>query len=246
MTVHTGFEEGEMSPAPSIEYRHTRWPVEEMRRRGEAFRQTMSTRRSLRQFSPEPVPRDLVDAAIRTAASAPSGANRQPWRFVVVGDPGLKRRIREAAEEEERRNYEGGRFPERWLRVLEPLGTDWHKPYLEIAPWLVVCFREDYRVLPDGRHESNYYVMESVGLACGLFIAAIHVAGLVTLPHTPSPMGFLAEILRRPRNEKPYILFPVGYPAAGARVPDIERKPLAEVVQDDDGVACDEAGDAQV
>ncbi len=222
---------------PSIEYPFTRLPEAEMRRRSRAFLDHISTRRSVRHFAPDPVPREILDDALRAALLAPSGANRQPWHFVVVGDPGIKQRSREAAEEEEKRNYEGGRFPERWLRHLEPLGTDWQKPYLEIAPWLVVCFREDYRVLPDGARENNYYVLESVGLACGFFIAALHAAGLATLPHTPSPMGFLSRILGRPPSEKPFILFPVGYPAPGARVPDIRRKPFAEVVQDDDGGA---------
>ncbi|MFQ5669452.1 MAG: nitroreductase family protein [Acidobacteriota bacterium] len=206
-----------------------------MRRRAREFLESMASRRSIRQFSPRTVPRALIDLAIRAAAGAPSGANRQPWFFVVVGDRELKRKIRVAAEEEERKNYEGGRFPERWLKALEPLGTDWHKPYLETAPWLVVCFRQDYSLLPDGRRENHYYVVESVGIACGFFIAAIHQAGLVTLPHTPSPMRFLSSLLRRPRNEKPYVLFPVGYPAPGARIPDIQRKPFDQIVQEDDG-----------
>ena len=145
-----------------------------------------------------------------------------------------KRRIREAAEAEEKRSYDG-RMSEEWLDALKPIGTDWQKPYLENAPWLVVCFKEDYRIGPDGKHINNYYVAESVGIACGLFIAAIHHAGLVTLPHTPSPMGFLSRLLNRPQNEKPFILFPVGYPAKGARVPDIARKPFPEITQDDDG-----------
>ena len=219
----------------SSEYPFSRLALPEMRRRGRAFLQAMRARRSIRHFAPDPVPREIIDRIIETAGTAPSGANRQPWTWVVVGRPDLKRRIREAAEEQERRNYEGGRFPERWLRALEPLGTDWEKPYLETAPWLVVCFRQDYRLDPEGRRENNYYVQESVGIACGLFVAAVHQAGLVTLPHTPSPMGFLSRLLNRPRNETPFILFPVGYPAPGARVPDIRKKPLPEIVQQEDG-----------
>jgi iodotyrosine deiodinase len=202
-----------------------------MNRKALEFLETMKTRRSIRDFSEEPVPRELIELAIRAAATAPSGANRQPWHFVAVDDPTLKSQIRNAAEAEERENYEGGRFPPEWLETLAPLGTTWEKPFLEMAPWLVVCFREDHGVAPDGSHLKNYYVAESVGIACGFFIAAVHVMGLVTLTHTPSPMGFLREILNRPANEKPYILFPVGYPAPGAMVPDIERKRLETILQ---------------
>ncbi len=204
---------------------------EEMRRAGRAFHELMATRRSVRDFSPRPVPRELIETAVAAAGTAPSGANRQPWRFVAVDDPELKRRIREAAEAEERENYEGGRFPPEWLAALAPLGTNWEKPFLETAPYLVVCFREDHGVGPDGGHIKNYYVAESVGIACGLFIAALHAMGLVTLTHTPSPMGFLRTILNRPPNEKPFILFPVGYPAEGAEVPDIGKKKLEDILQ---------------
>jgi nitroreductase len=197
----------------------------------------MDRRRSVRDFSPEPVPRRLIELAIRTASTAPSGAHRQPWRFVAVSEPALKRRIREAAEAEERENYEGGRFPEEWLEALAPLGTDWRKPHLETAPWLVAVFEELYGVEADGAKRKNYYVKESVGIACGLFIAALHHMGLVTLTHTPSPMRFLGDLLGRPANEKAYILFPVGYPAEGAEVPDLRRKALDEVAVWDPG-AC--------
>jgi len=200
-----------------------------MRADARAFHALMSTRRSVRHFSADPVPRDLVELAIRTASTAPSGANRQPWRFVAVSDPEVKRRIREAAEREERISYEGGRMPPEWLEALEPLGTGWRKPYLETAPWIVVVFEEVHGWKDDGSPRKNYYVKESVGIACGLFIAALHRMGLATLTHTPSPMGFLREILGRPGNERPYILFPVGYPAPDAEVPDIHRKPLEEV-----------------
>jgi len=198
--------------------------------RGRAFLDHMWKRRSVRDFSPDPVPRACIETAIRAAMSAPSGAHRQPWRFVVVDDRDLKRRIREAAEEEERENYQH-RFPDEWKEALAPFGTDWHKPFLESAPFLVVVFRELHGVAADGRRVTNYYVNESVGIACGLFIAALHMMGLVTLTHTPSPMGFLSDLLGRPANEKPYILFPVGFPARDARVPAIERKAFEEVVQ---------------
>ena len=201
----------------------------EQERRGCEFLERMSTRRTVRHFSPEPVPFERIEAAIRAAATAPSGANQQPWRFVVVSDPEVKRRIREAAEAEERYNYEQ-RFPDEWLEALRPLGTDWHKEFLETAPWLIVVFRENYGIepQPDGstHHVKHYYVMESVGIAVGFLLCALHWAGLATLTHTPSPMGFLSAILGRPQNEKPYLVIPVGYPAPDARVPDIERKPL--------------------
>lgn len=199
-----------------------------MRRRAEAFRQQMQARRSVREFSSEAVPRALIEAAIGTAATAPSGAHRQPWRFVAVADPRLKSEIRIAAEAEERASYEE-RMSQEWLAALEPLGTDWRKPFLETAPWLVVVFAELYEQLADGTKVKNYYVKESVGIACGLLIAALHAMGLATLTHTPSPMAFLNRILGRPGNEKPYILFPVGYPAAGCRVPALGRKPLEAV-----------------
>ena len=194
-----------------------------------AFHDMLRTRRTVRDFSSDPVPFELIESAIRTAANAPSGANRQPWHFVAVSNPEVKRKIRDAAEAEEREFY-GHRAPEEWLEALQPLGTDWHKPFLEIAPWLIVVFREDYGLVDSGEKEKNYYVMESVGIACGFLLAALHAAGLATLTHTPSPMGFLAQILNRPKNEKPYLLIPVGYPAEGAKVPNIEKKPLAKVL----------------
>ena len=214
---------------PHVPLSFARLPLAEMRERAATFEATMATRRSVRFFSDEPVPRDLVESAIRTASSAPSGAHRQPWTFVAVSDREIQRRIREAAEAEERQGYEGGRMPEEWLEALEPLGTDWHKPFLEIAPWLVVVFAERHGFHPDGRLRKNYYVKESVGIACGLFIAALHEMGLATLTHTPSPMAFLSRILDRPDNETPYILFPVGYPAPDCSVPDLRRKGLDEM-----------------
>lgn len=203
-------------------------PPEEMRRRAESFYRQMDRRRSVREFSSDPVPRELVEAAIRTASTAPSGAHRQPWRFVVIGHPDIKREIRIAAEAEERKSYEQ-RMPDEWLQALAPLGVDWHKPFLEIVPWIVVVFEELFGLDEEGNKRKNYYVRESVGIACGMFITALHNMGLATLTHTPSPMKFLSEILGRPRNEKPYILFPVGYPAPDAEVPDLRRKTLDEV-----------------
>jgi iodotyrosine deiodinase len=206
---------------------------EEQRRRAVEFYELMRRRRAVREFSPDPAPFELIEMAIKTAGAAPSGANQQPWRFVVVGDPEIKRRIRLAAEKEERENY-GGRFPGEWLQALAPLGTDWHKEFLEVAPYLIVVFKIDYNVerLPDGgkRKIKHYYVNESVGIACGMLLAALHNAGLATLPHTPNPMSFLNEILKRPKNEKPYLLVPVGYPADGVKVPDITKKHLEDIM----------------
>lgn len=218
---------------PFVPLEFERLSAEAMQGRAAEFEQRLKSRRTTRHFSPEPVPRDLIESAIRIAGRAPSGANRQPWHFVVVSDPEVKRKIQEAAEAEERHNYEH-RFPGDWLEALAPLGTDWHKEFLEQAPYLIVVFREDYGVerSADGGENKikNYYVMESVGIACGFLIAALHWMGLVSLTHTPSPMGFLSSILRRPPNEKPYLLLPVGYPAEGAQVPDISKKPLAEIM----------------
>lgn len=212
-----------------IPFRPDRIGVEDARRRGSELLAEFELRRSVRFFSDEPVPRDLVELAISAASTAPSGAHRQPWRFVAVSDPEIKRRIRVAAEKEERESYEGGRMPPEWIEALAPLGTGWQKPYLEVVPWIVVVFEETYGLEADGARRKNYYVKESVGIACGLFIAALHRMGLCTLTHTPSPMGFLTKILRRPENEKPYILFPIGYAAADATVPDLRRKTLQDV-----------------
>lgn len=211
-----------------------RRPEPEVQRcRAIEFYELMKRRRTVREFSPDPAPFELIELAIRTAGVAPSGANQQPWRFVVISDPEIKRRIRLAAEEEERENYEK-RFPDEWLQALAALGTDWHKEFLEVAPYLIVVFKIDYDVerLPDGseRKIKHYYVNESVGIACGMLLAALHNAGLVTLTHTPNPMSFLSEILQRPKNEKPYLIVPVGYPADGAKVPNIAKKHLEEIM----------------
>jgi nitroreductase len=188
----------------------------------------MNRRRTTRHFSTDPVPRELIELAIRTAGTAPSGAHQQPWTFVAVSDPEYKRKIREAAEAEEYENYHGRMTPE-WLEALAPLGTDEHKPHLTDAPWVVVLFRQSYGLDADGNRRTYYYTQESCGIAAGLFIAAVHHMGLVTLTHTPNPMAFLSELLQRPPNEKAMLVMPVGYPAADARVPDLSRKPLAEI-----------------
>lgn len=211
-----------------IPYRPALLPHATALARLEAFHAELEARRSVRHFSDAPVDRTLIATAIAAASTAPSGAHRQPWRFVAIANPALKRRIRVAAEAEERRSYET-RMPAEWKEALAPLGTNWNKPYLEIVPWIVVVFAENYRTTSDGSRQKNYYVKESVGIACGLFIAALHRAGLATLTHTPSPMRFLNEILERPPGEQAMILFPIGYPAPDATVPDIVRKPLEDV-----------------
>jgi nitroreductase len=217
-----------MESFKSIPFEFQTRPLEEMSSRAQEFYELMRRRRSIRHFSSRPVPRQLIELAIKTAASAPSGANRQPWKFVAVSESALKKRIRIAAEREERLSYEG-RMPADWLEVLQPFGTDWQKPYLETVPWIVVVFAVSYGFDDEGAKTKNYYVQESVGIACGLFISALHNMGLVTLTHTPSPMGFLAEILERPTNERPYLLFPIGYPDEKAEVPAVSRKVLDEI-----------------
>jgi nitroreductase len=208
---------------------YERLPEEEMLARSRAFLESMRHRRTVRRFSSEPVPWELLENAIATAGTAPSGAHQQPWTFVVVSDSGLKRRIRAAAEEEERISYEG-RMSSEWLEALRPLGTDWRKPHLEEAPHLIVVFEQAYGLRPDGTKLKHYYVRESVGIAVGLLLASLHQAGLATLTHTPSPMGFLRELLGRPRNERAYVVVPVGYPSEDAEVPELTRKPLDEIL----------------
>ena len=207
-----------------------RLPADEMAHRAATFHDLMRRRRSVRMFSSEPVPAELIEAAVRTGSTAPSGAHKQPWRFVATRSPEVKRAIREAAEEEERVNYLENRMNAEWQEALAPLGTDHHKEFLEIAPWIVVLFEQRYEVRADGADRKNYYVKESTGLAAGLFVAAIHNMGLATLPHTPSPMAFLTRVLGRPDNERPFIMFPVGFPLPEVKVPDIERKPLDDVL----------------
>jgi iodotyrosine deiodinase len=211
---------------PLTNYRE--YPVEEMKRRAAAFCAEMQQRRSVRHFSDRPVPRGVIEDCLCAATAAPSGANMQPWHFVVVTDPAVKRRIRVAAEAEEQEFYQKRATPE-WLEALAPLGTDEHKPFLETAPYLIIIFVQRYGTLPGGRRVKHYYALESVGIATGILITAIHHAGLVALTHTPSPMGFLNDILGRPANERPFLVLVVGYPADDAVVPDIRRKSLQEV-----------------
>jgi len=199
-----------------------------MRSRSESFLNEIVTRRTIREFSDRIVPIDIINNCIKTAASAPSGANKQPWQFVIVRDSGIKTKIREAAEKEEKEFY-GHRATKEWLEDLNQFGTDWHKPFLEIAPYLIVIFRKIYDLEDDGTQRKNYYVNESVGIASGFLLAALHHAGLATLTHTPSPMNFLGEILNRPKNEKAFLLIPVGYPAKDAEVPDISKKPFSKI-----------------
>jgi nitroreductase len=222
---------------PFIPLQFDTWSPEDQLRRSRDFVDCLRRRRTVREFSRRPVAYELIENAVRAAASAPSGANQQPWRFVVVTDPEIRRRLRQAAESEERDNY-NRRFPDEWLQALRPLGTDWHKPFLTDAPYLIVVFRENWGEEPTPQQPTgaavhrikHYYVMESVGIAVGMLLAALHWSGLATLTHTPSPMGFLNEVLGRPANEKAYVVIPVGYPADDARVPDIHRKPLEDVL----------------
>ena len=201
---------------------------EDMQSRSETFLNEMSKRRSIRTFSDRSVPIEIIYNCIQTAASAPSGANKQPWQFVVVKDPAVKAKIRQAAELEEKEFYRH-RATKEWLEDLNQFGTDWHKPFLDIAPYLIVVFKQAYDINDDGSQRKNYYVNESVGIASGFLLAALHHAGLATLTHTPSPMNFLGEILNRPPNEKASLLIPVGYPAADTTVPELNKKPLEEV-----------------
>ncbi|HEU4717330.1 MAG TPA: nitroreductase family protein [Bacteroidia bacterium] len=213
---------------PFIPYTHERFPDEEMIARSQSFSEWMDKRRTVRDFSSEPFPFEVLENIVRTASTAPSGAHKQPWTFCIVTNSELKKKIREAAEKEEYESYNGRMTPE-WLEDLAPLGTDWRKPFLETAPALIVVFRRPYEIV-NGVKKNNYYVNESVGLACGFLLAAIHHAGLVALTHTPSPMNFLAQLLERPENEKPFLLIPVGHPAGNCTVPDIRRKPLENVL----------------
>ncbi len=213
---------------PAIPLDFERVDVFEMQERARALKDRWSRRRSVRDFSTEPIPLDVVRDCIAAAAAAPSGANKQPWTFCLVTNPQLKRRIREAAEGEERANY-AGRMSDRWLRDLAPLGTDANKPHIEDAPALIIVFRRPFEWAEDGGKVPSYYVNESVGIAVGMLIAALHSAGLATLPHTPSPMDFLAQILDRPANERAYLLLPVGYPIDAAHVPQIQRKKWPDI-----------------
>ncbi len=217
-------------PEPKFIPLPPREPLEdaEILRRAEEFHRVMSLRRTIRDFSDKPVAREVIEACLRTAGTAPNGANLQPWHFVAVSDPKLKHEIRIAAEDEEREFYEK-RAPNEWLEALAVLGTDSEKSFLETAPWLIAIFAQPYRLLPDGRKMKHYYATESVGIATGFLVAALHLAGLTSLTHTPSPMGFLNKLLQRPAHEKPFLLLVVGHPTADAVVPDIGRKSLGEI-----------------
>ena len=217
-----------MVAAPHMQLSFDELPPDAMAERARAFLDLMRRRRTVRDFADRPVDRALIAAAIATAGTAPSGANQQPWTFVAIGDAGIKQRIRVAAEAEEKAFY-GGRAGAEWLEILGPLGTDWRKPFLETAPWLIAIFGQRWGTSAAGRRVKHYYVPESVGIAAGFLIASLHGAGLATLTHTPSPMGFLNAICGRPENEKAYILLVVGYPAADAMVPVISKKPLDEI-----------------
>lgn len=211
---------------PLTTYRE--YPPADMLERARSFNAEIQRRRTVREFSDRAVPRELIEQCLLAAGSAPSGANLQPWQFVVVADPAIKHTIRVEAEKEEQTFY-NGRAPQEWLDALAPLGTDAHKPFLEIAPWLIAIFEKTHSRLDDGRRVKNYYVGQSTGIACGMLITALHHAGLATLTHTPSPMSFLNQILKRPKEERPFLLLVAGYPAAGVKVPDIGRKPLEQI-----------------
>ena len=213
---------------PFVPLGFTRVSLDASRARGAAFYEEMNRRRTTRHFATDPVPRDLIEVAIRTAGTAPSGAHQQPWTFVAVSEPAVKQSIRDAAEREEHSFYHG-KAPDEWLEALLPLGTDEHKPHLTDAPWVVVLFRKTYGLRDNGTKRPYYYTEESCGIAAGLLIASIHQMGLVTLTHTPNPMGFLRELLGRPINERAMLVMPVGYPADGAKVPDLARKSLDEI-----------------
>ncbi|NRT15327.1 nitroreductase [Flavobacterium sp. 28A] len=213
---------------PYISYSKPILSDQEMLDRSQLFYKKMDSRRSVREFADRPIAREVIENILKTASTAPSGAHKQPWTFCVVENPEIKKQIRIAAEEEELESYES-RMSSDWLDDLKPLGTDWRKPFLEIAPYLIIVFRRIYEFGPEGKKKNNYYVQESVGLASGFLLAAIHNAGLVSLTHTPSPMNFISKILNRPENEKPFLLIPVGYPAEECWVPDLGRKELDEI-----------------
>ncbi|MEO6636922.1 MAG: nitroreductase family protein [Ginsengibacter sp.] len=213
---------------PFIKYQSEIIPAGQSLKNSDEFLKAMLKRRSIRDFGSEPVSKEVIENILAAANTAPSGANKQPWTFCVVQDAHLKKQIREAAEAEEKLSYDG-RMPAEWLKDLAPLQTDWKKPFLEIAPWLIVVFKKSYHLDEDGKKKNNYYVLESTGIATGFLIAAIHAAGLVTLTHTPSPMNFLSKLLKRPENEKPFLLLPVGYASKECWVPQLTKKPLEEV-----------------
>jgi iodotyrosine deiodinase len=213
---------------PFVSYSKGTYTADEMQKRSADFYTWMDTRRTVRDFSDKPVPKEVIEQIILTASTAPSGAHKQPWTFCVVSDPEIKKQIRIEAEKEEYESYHG-RMPEEWLNDLRPLQTDWKKEFLDIAPYLIILFKRSYELENDGHKHQNYYVTESCGIACGFLLTAIHHAGLVALTHTPSPMNFLSKVLNRPENEKPFLLIPVGYPAEKCWIPDIKRKFLDQI-----------------
>ncbi len=215
---------------PFVHYTGQDINTEESIQRSKSYYELMDKRRSVRDFSDRPVPMKVIENILLTASSAPSGAHKQPWTFCVVSNPEIKQQIREAAEKEEHESY-SKRMSEEWLEDLKPMQTDWHKPFLEIAPYLIIVFKKAYELDDEGKKHTNYYVNESVGLACGFLLTAIHQAGLVALTHTPSPMNFLTKILKRPENERPFLLIPVGYPADDAYVPKLSRRPISEMAE---------------
>lgn len=212
-----------------IPYSRDSYSAEEMVQRTQDFYGWLDTRRSVRDFSDKPVPKEVIENILLAASTAPSGAHKQPWTFCVVSNSELKSKLREAAEQEEYESY-NGRMSEEWKEDLKKIGTDWNKPFLEIAPYLIIVFKKVYDIAEDGSKENNYYVNESIGLACGMLLAAIHKAGLVALTHTPSPMNFLKQILNRPENERPFLLIPVGHPAEEVYVPQLERKAIDDII----------------
>ena len=213
---------------PFLSYSKTTYDIDEMANRSQLFFEWMDKRRTVRDFSDQPIPEAIIETIILSASTAPSGAHKQPWTFCVVKNPEIKKQIRIAAEKEEKESYEN-RMTDEWLKDLQPIGTDWHKPFLETAPYLIVIFKRSYELENNNYKHQNYYVTESCGIAVGFLLAAIHDAGLVALTHTPSPMNFLAKILNRPENEKPFLLIPVGYPATECWVPDLNRKNISDV-----------------
>lgn len=217
----------EVEGHPHIRYERDTYPLEEVEQRSREFYEWLDNRRTVRDISDKPVSKEVINNLIMAGSTAPSGAHKQPWTFCAISNSELKKKIREAAEQEEYDSYHG-RMSERWIKDLKPIGTDWHKPFIEEAPWVIIIFKRVFERI-DGEKNNNYYVNESVGIACGMIISAIHKAGLVTLTHTPSPMNFLTKILERPENERPYLLLPIGYPKEEVYVPHLKRKELEEV-----------------
>lgn len=215
---------------PFIDYKGKTFSDDEMIKRSQSFFDWADERRSVREFSAKPIPKEVMENIIATASTAPSGAHKQPWTFCLISNTELKAKLRELAEEEEKKSYDG-RMSDEWLKDLEPLGTNWEKEFIDVAPWIVIVLKRAYEIGPNGEKKNNYYVNESVGLAAGFLLMAIHNVGLVALTHTPSPMNFIAKALNRPENERPFLLIPVGHPAEDAQVPDLKRKSLGEVIE---------------